>query len=762
MPISGYPKQCRLPILAALPAFAACEVFGSSSHAQQRWPRLADRPDGSGSRTLTRPGESRCRLNRQHQVNWPIQQIACHIPQSSRGNGILDIMSRDPSQPKSEATDEAWHEIDDLIEEIVGLSKSELPAAEFYTGLLDRVVSGLAASGGVVWTRAPGGNLHAEYQINLADTRLAETGDGQGRHRQLLELVLQAGKARLVPPHSGPAGDDQAANPTEFLLVLCPWKVDDDLAGVVEVFQRPGTSPKAQRGYLRFLAVICELAADFHRNRQLRGFRERMAQWRRFQEFTERVHGGLDLRATAYQIANEGRRLIGCDRVSVAVKRGSTCTLLAISGVDTLNRRANVVRQLERLSKAVAAIDEPLWHPEESAELPAAIEEPLHAYLDEAHVRSLAVVPLKASDTDQRPGQPEVVGVLVAEQFYAGLDDDFRGSVAAALGHSALALQNALEFQNVPLVGLLRVLGKARWFVRARQLPKTMLALLAVVAVVVALVKVPADFEIEARGELQPLLRREVFAPSDGVVSELRARHAKRVRARDVLVVLRKPELDFEFKRVWGELQTARKRLAAVEAERLQNPRDSANDRQRYNQLTAEEEELKELINSLERQYEVVRDQQSELQVSSPIDGEVLTWNLKQLLEARPVGRGQMLMSVADLKGPWVLELRVPDDRIAYVLDAQEEFGQNLDVSFVVAADPAVTYRGQIEKTAIRTEITESDESVVLVTASINRDEISKLIPAASVVARIRCGQRPIGYVWLHDLFEAVRSWIMF
>ena len=79
-----------------------------------------------------------------------------------------------------------------------------------------------------------------------------------------------------------------------------------------------------------------------------------------------------------------------------------------------------------------------------------------------------------------------------------------------------------------------------------------------------------------------------------------------------------------------------------------------------------------------------------------------------------------------------------------------------------MAADPAVTYRGQIEKTAIRTEITESDESVVLVTASINRHEISKLIPAASVVARIRCGQRPIGYVWLHDLFEAVRSWIMF
>ena len=53
----------------------------------------------------------------------------------------------------------------------------------------------------------------------------------------------------------------------------------------------------------------------------------------------------------------------------------------------------------------------------------------------------------------------------------------------------------------------------------------------------------------------------------------------------------------------------------------------------------------------------------------SPLTGAVVTWNVRQLLEARPVQKGQALMQVADLTGPWVLEIEVPDDRIGHVLE---------------------------------------------------------------------------------------------
>ena len=154
------------------------------------------------------------------------------------------------------------------------------------------------------------------------------------------------------------------------------------------------------------------------------------------------------------------------------------------------------------------------------------------------------------------------------------------------------------------------------------------------------------------------------------------------------MAVLRRSELDLEFKRVWGELQTARKRLAAIEAERIQGRREADDQRLRYGQLTVQQEEVREQIAGLESQDAILEQQQAGSAVRSPTDGEVLTWNPQQLLEARPVARGQILMTVGDLRGPWHLELRIPDRRVAHVLAARRSQGGDSKVSFVVANDP--------------------------------------------------------------------------
>ncbi len=670
-------------------------------------------------------------------------------------------MDPQPPNPKAESSDETWRQIENLVGEIAALSRSELSAAEFYTELLDRVVSGLAASGGAVWTRRPGADPQCECRIDPADGALDEDHHHRQHHGQLVESVLQSNRSRLIPPRAGESGGDDG-NRTPFLLVICPWSVDDELAGVVEVFQRPGTSPQAQRGYLQFLSVICELVTDFHRNCQVRGFRARVAQWGRFEQYVAHVHASLDLRETAYHIANEGRRLIDCDRVSVLTVRRRKCRLLATSGVATLNRRADVVRQLERLAADVTVYGEPLWHCHGSEDLPPQIQQSLDTYLDQTHVRLLAVVPLRVAQTEEDRGKSQPLGVLVVERFQGEDDEGLRGRVDAVCRHGTLALKNALELGSIPLARPLKLLGKASYLLRGRRLPKTLCAMFAVAAAVFALVTVPADFEVEARGELQPRDRRDVFAPSDGVVSSLQVVHAARVKSNDLLLTLRRPELDLEFQRIWGELQTTQQRLVAIEAERLQSRHETPEENRRFYRLTAEEEELKEWARSLQRQYEIVQEQKSVLEVRSPIDGQVLTWNIKTLLEARPVQQGQLLATVASLRGAWVLELEVPGDRIADVLAAQKEFGRRVDVSFVLATDPGVVYRGQLEDLAPRVEIGEAEESVVLATVSIAGEEIPDLMPGATVVGKIYCGRRSLGYVWLHDLIQTVRWWILF
>ena len=96
------------------------------------------------------------------------------------------------------------------------------------------------------------------------------------------------------------------------------------------------------------------------------------------------MHASLDLRATAYAIANDGRSLLGCDRVTRAhPARAAYARRLAVSGVETFRRRASVVRRLERLATAVANVGETLWYPDAKDDLPPQVEQSLAEYLDE-------------------------------------------------------------------------------------------------------------------------------------------------------------------------------------------------------------------------------------------------------------------------------------------------------------------------------------------------------------------------------------------
>jgi multidrug efflux pump subunit AcrA (membrane-fusion protein) len=673
-------------------------------------------------------------------------------------------MMQDPVTPQfAPAPPEPWQEIEGVVEVLGRLTRSASTAGEFYGQLIERAVTVLAAEGAAAWTLAENGNLALLSQLNLP-ILASPASSSDAAHQRLLRMVLESGEGRLIGPNSGTPGDGMM-NPTPWLLILSPVLVDRQVAAVLEVFQRPNASPAAQRGFANFLATLADLAADFHRNYELKAFRSSDSFWRQFEAFLLRLHATLDPKAVAYVTANEGRTLIGCDRVSVARVSGQECTLLAVSGVDAPDPRANAIAGLKELILAVTKVDEPLWTASVSVGLPTQIEVPLQTYLDASPARFIGVLPLKSSTSETDDGQkPVTIGALVVEQFHSvEPENSWQQRTIIVSRHCAVALQGALTHSNLPLLPVWRALEKISWVAKARQLPKTLAVLAGLALAVVLLIFIPADLEIEARGELLPKQRVDVFAGTDGVVNELKVGHAEQVEKGQLLAVLRRPQLDFEFARVAGELQTARKKLAAVQASRLSANAPSGDTLERANQLTADEEELKELLRSLQEQQEVLQLQRADLQIRSPLQGEVLTWNVQQLLEARPVQRGQVLMSVADLKGPWELEMRIPDDQIGYVLESQRELGQKLEVRFVLATDPGVTYAGHIARVASLTEVAADDQGPsVLVSVDIDREKMPQLRPGASVIAKIQCGRRSLGYVWLHDLYRAIQSHIFF
>ena len=78
-----------------------------------------------------------------------------------------------------------------------------------------------------------------------------------------------------------------------------------------------------------------------------------------------------------------------------------------------------------------------------------------------------------------------------------------------------------------------------------------------------------------------------------------------------------------------------------------------------------------------------------------------------------------------------------------------ETMGTETEVGFIAAASSASLQLS---------EIGDLPPSII----PIDRDEIPELVPGATVVAKVHCGRRSLGYVWLHDVIEAVQMWILF
>ncbi len=279
----------------------------------------------------------------------------------------------------SQTIEQTKQQLRGLVQEIAQLSKMNLTEAEYYHEFLQRVVTALAAVGGAVWTRDKEGRLVLTHQINYRQTSLHQQSDEQVQHTRLLHRAFQNTDGMLVLPNTSYGENDKAANPTPFLLVLAPLMSDSQIEGVVEIFQRANSTPNTQRGYLRFLMQMSELVGEWLKSNKLRQLGDQQSLLGQVNNFSRSIHESLDLRQTAYVIANEGRQLIGCDRLSVAVRKGMKCHIEAVSGQDTVDNRSNVIVMLSRLATKIVATGDTLWYSGVTQDLPPQIEHALEA-----------------------------------------------------------------------------------------------------------------------------------------------------------------------------------------------------------------------------------------------------------------------------------------------------------------------------------------------------------------------------------------------
>lgn len=645
------------------------------------------------------------------------------------------------------AQDDSFLPIEALLERIEGLSRQALPSPEFHAQLLRDLVDSLAAEGGVVWVRAGDGTPRADCQIQPRLLQLDTDPHIRRLHAVILEQLAARPRTRILPPDSH---DGTLENATPYELCFQPVHAEGRWEAVIELFFAGDDRRPTADSLCDVLDAVTARAGEHYWRAKLAELEQQNVRLFRCATFLGSLDGQVELSSWAAHLVGAGRSYYAADRIGLLVRRGRRCRLIAISGADTIQRRSEPLRRLERLAQAVL-VSGPLYPTTDTQELAPQLEGLLAGYLEECSATSLALLPLQApADDESNEKDAAASGVLLLEWYDATPPADLVQRAADTTAPLARRLEVLRQQEQLPLLPIargLRACGLHREGSWGRMLTVTGLILAALLA---ALIYIPANLTVTATGHIEPVVRAGVFAPADGIVSDLPAATRETVQRGDVLAVLRSPELDRQWNEVWGQLQTTEQSLTAAQAARLQLGRGGE---ATVDGLAAQQLELTAVRDGLLKQLARLEHEQEQLTLRSPLDGTIVTWDLQQLT-ARPVRHGELLLRVMDTEGSWQLRLNIPEARAGHVL-ARLQHVDTLPVTFMLESAPVETYEGRL------TEVAESaslgDEGPALqARVAIERPATAALRPGSAVTARIHCGQRSLGYVWLHRVWEAI------
>ncbi len=162
--------------------------------------------------------------------------------------------------------------------------------------------------------------------------------------------------------------------------------------------------------------------------------------------------------------------------------------------------------------------------------------------------------------------------------------------------------------------------------------------------------------------------------------------------------------------------------------------------------------------------------QLAELSVTSPIDGNVVAWQIERRLTGRPVSRGNLLCTIADPEGPWQLRLTIPERNAGPIIEAAKADG-SLPITFAVATMPERTFAAELDRLSLAARVDQTGTRVVDLHASVRGETLDQLGEelgttslrvGADVTAKIHCGQRPLIRSWFSDVFDFVHRHILF
>ena len=670
------------------------------------------------------------------------------------------------------------NEVRKTIQMLKGMAQTEKDYDQFCDAVLGNVVRMTGAHGALLW------QLNGDKQLKLThrsgvlpnETAKAILTQVDGQHGNAVVEVMSKQLPMGVmsddltgrPNESGHQGDDP------FLMLFSPiFNRSDSCCGTVELLQRADITPQAQEGYLKFLNQVSALFQVWHEKQDLKKLTVSADSWSKRIEFINESHRSIDRKETCYAIANEARRLLNCDRVSVGTWNGRRCRIVAISSQDRFDNRSNVVRLLSNVATASVSADAPFWITGSTEGLAPEVANKINQYLDESHSRTLAVIPLLAKPPEtadlemqsRRRKKPKKLGVICLEYFDADVTEaEIEEDRNLIVGQSEIALENARKHGEIFMLPIWKRLGWLQKLLFGDHLRKTLFGLACLGLLIAAMFLWPKELKMKVDGVLHPTVRRTIYPQTDGIITDVLIGERENVIAGQKLMVLENPDLEvgisvqeYEIKRTKQDIAHATNRLSGGRIK----------DRLELNDISMSVDHLQKKISTMEEQLELMKLKRTYQEIVSPINGTVITPQPQRRYKDFPVSPNHALLEVVDLEGSWQLELKIPQAKVVYIdralIDAD---GEPLDVEFKIGTDPNLTLNGKILNILPRAVPSDSGPPEYRAIVDIEQDQLEELKEelrsGAGATAKILCGKRPLGFVCFYQVYDFFRTQVFF
>lgn len=485
-----------------------------------------------------------------------------------------------------------------------------------------------------------------------------------------------------------------------------------------------------------------------------------------FATFCSRLHQSLDPRVVGVTAVNETCTHLGCDRAWLFERSGNRWRLRQVSGQRKMRHSSPQVRQLKTLIRQVAPTGERFLFAGQELNLPESILKSLMAYVHESGVQSLVLEPLVVPDpvAPDPAGKPtgskrkkRPVGLLVCEQFDDNLPPPGLLHRLSVWGEQiALAVQNAKVHSRLLLLPGMKFLSQVFEGIYASRLATTAAVVGILIAAIVGLCTVETDLRIPSRGHLMPVVRRHVYAPLEGEIAEVYVRESEIVEQGQPLLRLRSPQLELSQLTLASQLQERMQHREAIRAGLRTSL--TGRDRTESARLQAQLESVSIEINALERRLALLAEEQAKLVVTAPIRGTITTTQPESRLINCPVQRGEALLEVMDEKGPWRIELEIPERRAGHVLQRLQQHQPEVTYRLTALAQQERTT--QLKHLGDRTALSQEYGTVVHGYCDVDITTLPIQRIGADLTARIHCGPRTLMFVYFGEAWEYLqRKW---